>query len=355
MRASTQGLASCRRPNVLVCASTLPLHSSRAHHEVPNPIEQLRVRWASNSAASTSRSSGEDPTSARPKAAVPAHVAAVMDGNHRWGTSHGGDWRRGHEEGVNALRRVVQFCREDGVKALTVYAFSCENWGRSASEVGFLMGLLERTLDAVLPDLQKHGVRLTFAGDRAALPESLQRAMQRAEAATGSCTGLVLCVALSYGARQDITRAAQELCRRVAEGSLAPEQVTEQLLAAQLSTHAATAAATSSGGGVTGQVGDPDLLIRTSGEQRLSNFLLWECAYTELYFTDACWPDFDRPHWDAAMQHYATRTRRFGRRGRADGAAAAPATSEPQDGSSRSSSSAAAASASRPRPGKAPL
>ncbi|KAG2454276.1 hypothetical protein HYH02_001307 [Chlamydomonas schloesseri] len=275
-----------------------------------------------------------------------------MDGNHRWGTRHGGDWRRGHEEGVNALRRVVRFCREDGVRALTVYAFSCENWGRSAAEVGFLLGLLERTLGAELPELQKQGVRLTFAGDRAALPESLQRAMQRAEAATSSCGELVLCVALSYGGRQDIARAAQELCRRVAEGSLSPEQVTEQLLAAQLSTHAATSAAagaTGAAGG--GGGGDPDLLIRTSGEQRLSNFLLWECAYTELYFTDTCWPDFDRPHWDAALQHYATRTRRFGRRGRqSDGPAASPPPA-----SNASSGSSSAAAAPRPRPGKAPL
>ncbi|GFR47786.1 hypothetical protein Agub_g9555, partial [Astrephomene gubernaculifera] len=140
-------------------------------------------------------------------------------------------------------------------------------------------------------------------GERSRLPESLRRAMQSAEALTAKNEGLVLCICLSYGGRQDITRAAQELCRLVQDGKLKPEQVTEKLLAERLSTHVSTAA-----------VGEPDLLIRTSGEQRLSNFLLWECAYAELYFTERCWPEFDRGDWDAAMLYYASRQRRYGKR-----------------------------------------
>ncbi|KXZ41287.1 hypothetical protein GPECTOR_576g625 [Gonium pectorale] len=238
-----------------------------------------------------------------------------MDGNFRWGRQRGGDWRRGHQEGVQALRRVMSYCREDGVKALTVYAFSTENWGRSGEEVAFLLRLIEATLERQLPELAAQGVRLAFAGERAGLPASLRRAIERAEEATAANSSLLLCVCLSYGGRQDITRAAQELCRQVVEGSLRPEQVTEELLAAQLSTRAVRSAA-----------GDPDLLIRTSGEQRLSNFLLWESAYTELHFTPACWPDFDRHEWDAALEHYAARQRRYGRRGGAAGGGTAAGT-----------------------------
>ncbi|PNH09203.1 Isoprenyl transferase, partial [Tetrabaena socialis] len=185
-----------------------------------------------------------------------------------------------------------------------VYGFSTENWGRSREEVGFLMRLLQAALESELPQLHADGVRLAFAGDRALLPESLRRTLQRAEELTADNTAMVLCVCLSYGGRQDIARAAQELCRLTQQGKLAPEEVTESLLAQHLSTHAARAA-----------VGcDPDLLIRTSGEQRLSNFLLFELAYTELYFTNVFWPDFDRAEWQSALNHYASRQRRFGRR-----------------------------------------
>ncbi|KAG2489451.1 hypothetical protein HYH03_012087 [Edaphochlamys debaryana] len=233
-----------------------------------------------------------------------------MDGNFRWGQRRGGDWRQGHQAGAQALKRVVRWAQEDGVKALTVYAFSAENWSRPPEEVGFLMRLLEGQLNSELDELAARGVRVTFAGERAGLPESLRRTMARAEAATAHNTGLVLCVCISYGGRQDITRAARELCRQVSEGRLRPEEVTEQRLAEQLSTRTPGPGPGPGGPGV----GDPDLLIRTSGERRLSNFMLWECAYAELYFTDVSWPDFDRAEWQAALRHYRSRQRSFGGR-----------------------------------------
>ncbi|GIM16768.1 hypothetical protein Vretimale_19359 [Volvox reticuliferus] len=243
------------------------------------------------------------PTSC-PKQTKPFRMMqCIMDGNFRWGCRRGGDWRRGHEEGVNALRRVVKFCRRDGVRALTVYAFSTENWERSREEVGFLMRLMERTLDVEVPELHSQGVRIFFAGNRAALPESLQRVMSRVEEQTAKNTDLILCVCLSYGGQQDIVQAVQQLCLEVQQGLLAPDQVTEKRLSERLSTHTTRLL-----------VGEPDLLIRTSGEQRLSNFLLWECAYAELYFTPTCWPDFDSHDWQDAMLHYASRQRRYGGR-----------------------------------------
>ncbi|GLC40250.1 hypothetical protein PLESTB_001309100 [Pleodorina starrii] len=284
---------SVRPSSKVVCRALLQQPHINHHHGFDGLSEQLRSRQQSSSQASSSG----------PQGPIPTHVACIMDGNFRWGSRRGGDWRRGHVEGVNALRRVVKFCRRDGVKALTVYAFSTENWERSREEVAFLMRLMERTLDAEVSELHSQGVRLTFAGDRAALPESLRRSVLRAEEATKDNTALILCVCLSYGGRQDIVHAVQQLCAEVQQGKLVPDQVTEQHLSSRLSTHVTRS-----------QIGDPDLLIRTSGEQRLSNFLLWESAYTELYFTSTCWPDFDAHDWEEAMLYFASRQRRYGGR-----------------------------------------
>ncbi|GIL63903.1 hypothetical protein Vafri_17915 [Volvox africanus] len=285
-------VTACQSPRV-ICRALLKQQPHLFRHGLESISEHVYKRQLSSSEASTSCS----------QAAVPSHVACIMDGNFRWGCRRGGDWRRGHEEGVSALRRVVKFCRRDGVKALTVYAFSTENWERSHEEVGFLMRLMERTLDMEVPELRSQGVRVSFAGNRAALPESLQRVMSRVEEQTANNSDLILCVCLSYGGQQDIIQAVRQICLEVQQGKLAPDQVTEKSLSERLSTYMTRML-----------VGEPDLLIRTSGEQRLSNFLLWECAYTELYFTPTCWPDFDFRDWQDAMLHYASRRRRYGGR-----------------------------------------
>ena len=223
--------------------------------------------------------------------AVPHHVAIVMDGNGRWATKRFLPRVAGHKKGVDALRACVRHCGDVGVKVLTVFAFSSENWNRPAEEVSGLMELLAMALGREVPQMQAEGVRILFVGDRAALSEKVRAGLANAEQLTATNTRLVFNVCFNYGGRWDIAQAAASLAAR-------GEAITEQSL---------------DGAMALAHVPDPDLLIRTGGEMRISNFLLWQAAYTELYFSDKLWPDFDAAALDAAIADYGRRERRFGR------------------------------------------
>ncbi|MCU0924892.1 MAG: polyprenyl diphosphate synthase [Hydrogenophaga sp.] len=224
------------------------------------------------------------------KDGLPRHVAIVMDGNGRWAKQRFLPRLAGHKQGVEALRRTVQACVDRGIEVLTVFAFSSENWSRPADEVSGLMDLLSMLLEREVAKLHRHGVRLCFPGDRTGLSPRVVEALQAAENTTAGNQRLVLNVCFNYGGRWDIAQAARRLA---AEG----REITEQSLCK------ATALA---------HVGDPDLLIRTGGEVRISNFLLWQCAYTEFVFTPCLWPAFDTAELDRALADYAGRERRFG-------------------------------------------
>ena len=231
---------------------------------------------------------------------VPRHVAIIMDGNGRWARKRHLPRHAGHREGVKAVRRVVEACKLKGVEALTLFAFSSENWRRPQQEVGLLMELFLHTLKKEVNRLDRNGVRLRFIGDRSAFPAKLQALMDAAEAQTAPNTELTLTVAANYGGRWDIAQASRRLAERVAAGELQPADVDEDALAAHLSL---------------ADLPEPDLFIRTGGEQRISNYLLWQLAYTELYFTDTLWPAFDAEAFEAALQSFSGRQRRFGRTG----------------------------------------
>jgi undecaprenyl diphosphate synthase len=222
---------------------------------------------------------------------VPHHIAIVMDGNGRWATQRYLPRAAGHKKGVSALRVCVRRCGELGVGVLTVFAFSSENWNRPAEEISGLMELLVFALAREVPQLQAKGVRVRFIGDRAGLSEKVRAGLIQAEAATAANTGLIFNICFNYGGRWDITQAAARLAQR-------GEPITEASLASALGL---------------AHVPDPDLLIRTGGERRLSNFLLWQAAYAELYFSDKLWPEFDEAALDQALADYATRERRFGK------------------------------------------
>ena len=224
---------------------------------------------------------------------VPRHVAIVMDGNGRWASQRHLPRLAGHKKGIDALRRAVQASIDQGVSVLTVFAFSSENWSRPAAEVAGLMDLLSLVLSREVDALDKHGVRLHFPGDRTGLSERVVQGLAAAEARTAHNQRLVLNVCFNYGGRWDIANAARRLA---AEG----REITEKNLSE------ATALA---------HVGDPDLLIRTGGEMRISNFLLWQAAYTELFFSPCLWPDFDAGEMARALKAYAERERRFGQTG----------------------------------------
>ncbi len=231
---------------------------------------------------------------------LPRHIAVIMDGNGRWAQRRGLPRYAGHPVGVEAVRRIVEACVERGIQVLTLFAFSSENWQRPQKEVGLIMDLFIRSLKKEARRLHRNGVKLSIIGDRSAFSDKLQQHIADVESLTAENTGLVLQVAANYGGRWDITHAARQLAERVRAGELDPEQLDEAALAGALSFP---------------QLPEPDLFIRTGGERRLSNFLLWQCAYTELYFTDMLWPDFDSKALDEALQDYASRERRFGRTG----------------------------------------
>jgi undecaprenyl diphosphate synthase len=228
---------------------------------------------------------------------LPRHVAIIMDGNGRWAGQRGLPRVAGHREGVKAAREAVRTAGQLGIEFLTLYAFSSENWSRPLAEVEFLMRLLESSVEAELPGLIEHNVRLRTIGRRGSLSEGVRRAVERAERATERSSGLTLVIALNYGARQELVAAARGLAARVARGELAPEAIGEADLAAGLETAG---------------IPDPDLLIRTSGEYRLSNFLLWQVAYTELVVLPILWPEFAPRDFYGAIAEYQRRSRRFG-------------------------------------------
>ena len=231
---------------------------------------------------------------------IPAHVAVIMDGNGRWAKQRGGLRVFGHQSAITAVRETVEEAARLGVKYLTLYAFSTENWNRPALEVMALMQLLVHTIRQETPTLLKNNVRLTSIGDIASLPANCQRELAEATALTAASTGLTLVLALSYSGRWDLAQATRRLAADVAAGQLRPEAVTEHTI----DTYLATAG-----------MPDPELLIRTSGEQRISNFMLWQLAYTELYITDLLWPDFRQQHLREAIGAYQRRERRFGKTG----------------------------------------
>jgi undecaprenyl diphosphate synthase len=228
---------------------------------------------------------------------LPGHVALIMDGNGRWARGRGLPRVMGHRQGVEALKRTLRLCSDWGIGTLTAYAFSTENWNRPGEEVNFLMTLFERVLARELQGLERERVRIRFLGDLSALPAGLQQLIADATARTAGNTGIRFNVCTNYGGRAELVGAARRLAERVARGELDPAVIDEGLFAAEL--HTAGEA-------------DPDLLIRTSGEQRLSNFLLWQLAYAELHITDVLWPDFDEAALRTALLDFQSRQRRFG-------------------------------------------
>jgi undecaprenyl diphosphate synthase len=237
----------------------------------------------------------------RASAQVPRHVAIIMDGNGRWAEQRGLPRSAGHRVGVEAVRRTVRAVMELAIPYLTIYSFSSENWARPATEIDDLMGLMRRFIRRDLADLHKNGVRISIIGERDRVDGELLALIDEAVALTADNAALKLQIAFNYGSRAEIAKAARRLAERVQRGEITPEDVTPEALGAELDTHG---------------VPDPDLLIRTSGEVRLSNFLLWQSAYTEFVFLDAYWPDFGRELLEKAIDEYRGRSRRFGGIGR---------------------------------------
>jgi len=231
---------------------------------------------------------------------LPRHVAIIMDGNGRWAKRRGMPRTFGHKAGVEALREIIRHTDDLGIEALTIYAFSTENWKRSAEEVGALMGLLLEYFTRELDELNRKNVQIRILGDIDGMPRGLERQQAALHAAierTRGNTGLKLCIALNYGGQQEIVRAARMLAQQAVDGKIAPEDIDGERFASAL---------------YTAGLPEVDLLIRTSGEMRLSNFLLYQLAYAEFYQTDTLWPDFDRDAYDKALLAYAGRNRRFG-------------------------------------------
>jgi undecaprenyl diphosphate synthase len=231
---------------------------------------------------------------------IPTHVAVIMDGNGRWARKRALPRHLGHRSGVGAVRKIVETAAKRGVNYLTLFAFSSENWSRPRDEVSKLMGLFVEALQREVDDLHRNNVRLEFIGAREMLQPSLLEMIAAAEDLTKDNAGLRLQVAVAYGGRWDIVKAAQSLAKGVAEGELSADAIDDDAIATRLALRG---------------VPDPDLLIRTGGEQRISNFLLWNLAYAELWFCDTLWPDFDEQDFDRALEFFANRERRYGHTG----------------------------------------
>ena len=227
---------------------------------------------------------------------VPAHIAIIMDGNGRWAKRRGLPRNAGHKQGAKVFQNICDYCRKIGVKYVTAYAFSTENWKRPQNEVDAIMELLRSYLKEASKQTRKDA-RLLFLGDRTPLADDLQRLMAKVERESANNTGITISIALNYGGRAEIVNSARELARMAAQGKLDPDSIDESLFESYL---------------YTGGIPDPDLLIRPSGELRLSNFLLWQLAYTEFVFQDVLWPDFTTAHLDQAIDQYTKRNRRFG-------------------------------------------
>lgn len=228
---------------------------------------------------------------------IPRHVAIIMDGNGRWARQRGLDRSQGHAEGVNTVRKITEIASELGVKYLTLYTFSTENWNRPQDEVNALMHLIGVAIERETPDLIKNNVRLEMIGDFSRMPDSALSKLRQCISDTSHCNGLVLTLALSYSSRWEITNAARQIAEDVKHGRLEPEDVTDELFAAHLAT---------------AHMPDPDLLIRTGGEMRVSNYLLWQIAYSEIYLTPRLWPDFTKDDFCLAISDYQGRERRYG-------------------------------------------
>lgn len=228
---------------------------------------------------------------------IPQHVAIIMDGNGRWAKQRGLPRTIGHNKGVEAVREAVKAAGETGVKFLTLFAFSSENWSRPESEIEDLLGLLRRFIRRDLADLHRENIRIRIIGEREKLRGDILPLLLEAEETTRGNTAMTLVIAFNYGARDEITRAAAKLARDVQAGLLKPEEINSDSISSRLDTVG---------------IPDPDLIIRTSGEERLSNFLLWQAAYSELVFLPCYWPDFDRQQFEEALRIYAARDRRFG-------------------------------------------
>jgi undecaprenyl diphosphate synthase len=233
----------------------------------------------------------------RPDLRVPAHIGVIMDGNGRWAKARGKPRTEGHIAGVKALRRLVESCIDFGVGHLTVFSFSSENWTRPKDEISFIFGLLRRFVASDLEKLHRNNVRVKIIGSRDGLEDGLRRLIAEVEATTAMNTGLKLQVAFNYGGKAEIAEAVRRIAGLVAAGKLKPEDITEDTISRALYTFG---------------LPDPDLIIRTSGEQRVSNFLLWQSAYSELVFVDENWPDFDEASFIRVLEEYSGRERRYG-------------------------------------------
>jgi undecaprenyl diphosphate synthase len=247
--------------------------------------------------ASEAKASATPTAQGGPGHCVPGHVAIIMDGNGRWATRRGLPRVEGHRRGIEAIRRAVRAAGELGVRFLTIYSFSSENWRRPADEVADLMGLLKRFVRHDLADLHANNVRVRIIGERNGLQPDIRALLEEAEGLTRNNDGLTLVVAFNYGGRQEIIRAVRAIAERVASRELAPADIDKEIVEAHLDTAG---------------IPDPDLVIRTSGEQRISNFLTWQTAYSEFVFLPDFWPDFDHAAFKAALEEYARRDRRFG-------------------------------------------
>lgn len=226
------------------------------------------------------------------------HMAIIMDGNGRWAAKRGLPRSLGHKKGAERVQEIARAAGEMGIKYLTLYAFSTENWQRSAEEVDALMRLLRQYLKSELSELQKNGVRIIFIGERDMLPADISEAMYRLEAETQNNDKMTLCIALSYGSRQEIVGAVRKIAALAKRGDISPEEIDEKMFSDMLYTKG---------------IPDPDLVVRTSGEQRISNYLLWQLAYAEFYFSDVLWPDFDREELEKIVKNFQTRERRYGK------------------------------------------
>ena len=229
---------------------------------------------------------------------LPAHVAVIMDGNGRWAKTRGLDRSMGHVEGVNAVRRITEIASDLGVKYLTLYTFSTENWNRPQEEVDALMHLISIAIERETPDLVRNNVRLKIIGDTKTVPDYALDRLRRCEETTASCTGMWMVLAISYSSRWEITDAVKRIAAEAAEGKIDSDSIDE----ATISSHLATAG-----------IPDPDLMIRTGGDCRVSNYLLWQIAYSELIFTDTFWPDYTKEDFCDAILRYQSRERRFGK------------------------------------------
>lgn len=229
---------------------------------------------------------------------IPNHIAIVMDGNGRWARAKGRPRFMGHKKGVEAVRNIVKECSRLNIECLSLFAFSSENWKRPQEEIKHLMGLFMLALDREARSLAKNNVQLQIIGDLSLFSDKLQKKIKYVEELTTDCTGLKLIIAANYGGRWDLTEATKKITRLIESGEKTTDSITEDVISQQLTT--------------TG-IPDPDLFIRTGGEKRISNFLIWQMAYAELYFTDVLWPDFDAEHLNVAIQDYSSRQRRFGK------------------------------------------